>query len=326
MAIIFSQRDYWDLCRASPAPENISPQNAFDTVSPFPTQLGQGYHRFFQLREGVELRISHFQLHKEDVEIASPERSHLLEYEFLLSGKMREHEMITAGQYFLYGNGMAPAVIGRDSADEPILSVSVHMNPSALKTFLGETFDFTSGGLAHLIRPSDQLYYQRYGATTMAMQTALQQILNCPFDGITKKAYLESKVWELMALLIDQELEQPAVKRQPKPLESDDIELMHYAKEVLMARFSDPPSLMELARLVGINDCKLKAGFRQVFGTTVFGYLQDCRMERSRQLLDAGEMTVAEAAQAVGYANRSHFAISFRKRFGVNPGVYRKRH
>lgn len=325
MTITFLQQDYWNLVKASQAPENTSPQNAFETVCPFPLQLGQGANRFFQLREGVELRIPHYQLHTEDVELVAPERSHPLEYGFYLSGKVREEEVITAGQYFLNGSGVAPAVIVRDSADEPILCVNVHIEPSALKTFLGETFDLAYSGLAHLVRPKDQLYYNRSGVTTVAMQTALHQILNCPFDGITKKAYLESKVWELMALLIDQELQQVMVKQWPKPLKADDIERIHYAKEVLTARFSDPPSLMELARLVGINDCKLKAGFRQVFGTTVFGYLQDCRMDRSRQLLDSGEMTIAEAAQAVGYANRSHFAISFRKKFGVNPGVYRKR-
>jgi AraC-like DNA-binding protein len=80
-----------------------------------------------------------------------------------------------------------------------------------------------------------------------------------------------------------------------------------------------------LARIVGINDCKLKAGFRHVFGTTVFGYLHDCRMERSRQLLEAGEMTVTEAAQAVGFVSRGHFAAAFKRRFGVNPSVYMAR-
>jgi AraC-like DNA-binding protein len=79
---------------------------------------------------------------------------------------------------------------------------------------------------------------------------------------------------------------------------------------------------MELARIVGINDCKLKAGFRQVFGTTVFGYLHDCRMERSRQLLEAGEMSVTEAARAVGFVSRGHFAAAFKRRFGVNPSAY----
>ncbi|HHP7244567.1 MAG TPA: helix-turn-helix transcriptional regulator [Elainellaceae cyanobacterium] len=110
-----------------------------------------------------------------------------------------------------------------------------------------------------------------------------------------------------------------------KSLKPDDVERIHYAKEILISRLSHPPTLIELARLVGINDCKLKAGFRQVFGTTVFGYLHDCRMEKSRQLLEAGELSVADAAQAVGFANRSHFAIAFRKKFGMNPSAYRKR-
>jgi AraC-like DNA-binding protein len=47
-------------------------------------------------------------------------------------------------------------------------------------------------------------------------------------------------------------------------------------------------------------------------------------MEKSRQLLAAGELSVADAAQAVGYANRSHFAIAFRKKFGMNPSTYRR--
>lgn len=79
---------------------------------------------------------------------------------------------------------------------------------------------------------------------------------------------------------------------------------------------------MELAREIGINDHKLKVGFRQVFKTTVFGYLHDQRIERSRQLLESGEMTVTGAASAVGFANRGHFAAAFRRKFGINPSLY----
>ncbi|NJL55593.1 helix-turn-helix transcriptional regulator [bacterium] len=46
--------------------------------------------------------------------------------------------------------------------------------------------------------------------------------------------------------------------------------------------------------------------------------------KRPKQLLTAGEMTVAEAASAVGYANRSHFALAFRQQFGLNPSTYRR--
>lgn len=79
---------------------------------------------------------------------------------------------------------------------------------------------------------------------------------------------------------------------------------------------------MELAREVGINDYKLKIGFHEVFDTTVFGCLYEYRMERSRQLLESGNLTVTGVARAVGYANRSHFAAAFKRKFGVNPGIY----
>ena len=249
-------------------------------------------------------------------------RSHPLEYDFYLSGKVYEREVVTAGQYFLNGSGMAPAEIVGDSADEPILGVNVHVEPSALKTFLGETFDFTSGGLAHLIRPDERLCYQRFGETTVAMQTALHQLLHCPFTGITKKAYLESKVWELMALLLDQELRQQDVKPIPHPLKSDDIERIHQARKILLQRLDNPPSLLSLARQVGLNDCALKRGFRQVFGETTFGYLHNHRMEKARQLLIEGEVNITEAARHVGFANRSYFAAAFRKKYGVAPSEY----
>ncbi|MDB9372629.1 helix-turn-helix transcriptional regulator [Nodularia sphaerocarpa] len=151
---------------------------------------------------------------------------------------------------------------------------------------------------------------------------ALQQLLGCPYQGNTKRVYLESKVWELMALQVDQFLEIQTVETTSKSLNAEDIERIHYASEILLKRLDQPPSLMELARMVGINDNKLKVGFKQVFETTVFGYLHDCRMERSRQMLAAGRLTVTEAAKAVVFANRGYFAASFRRKFGVNPGIY----
>jgi AraC family transcriptional activator of pyochelin receptor len=82
-----------------------------------------------------------------------------------------------------------------------------------------------------------------------------------------------------------------------------------------------PPSLMELARQVGLNDFKLKMGFRRVFGKTVFGYLHELRMERSRLLLEEGKMNVKEVSYAVGYMDSGRFSDAFKKQFGVRPSL-----
>lgn len=78
----------------------------------------------------------------------------------------------------------------------------------------------------------------------------------------------------------------------------------------------------ELAQTVGLNEFKLKNGFRQIFGTTVFKHLHNCRMEKARQLLEEGNYTVTQVAWTVGFANRGDFAAAFRRKFGVNPSIY----
>jgi AraC-like DNA-binding protein len=83
-----------------------------------------------------------------------------------------------------------------------------------------------------------------------------------------------------------------------------------------------PPSLLELARQVELNDYALKHGFRQVFGKSVFAYLHDYRMEQARQLLMAGNFKVGEVMQQMGLRDRKFFAGTFRKKFGANPRDY----
>ena len=314
MTLILSQSAYQELVYESeqnqPTPDT---SDGFDLTRPYPVKLGNGYTRYINLRTGLSLDIGNYQLHDEII-TKSSDREHPLEYTFDLSG-------VRAGSYGFFGSGLAPGESLEDSAVEPVTWVSVHVEPELFCQWFGHKGELPTN-LQPLIRKSNQKYYERYGKTTSAMQMALQQLLGCPYQGNTKRVYLESKVWELMALQVDQFLEIQTVETTSKILNAEDIERIHYASEILLKQLDQPPSLMELARMVGINDNKLKVGFKQVFETTVFGYLHDCRMERSRQMLAAGRLTVTEAAKAVGFANRGYFAASFRRKFGVNPGIY----
>jgi AraC-like DNA-binding protein len=134
--------------------------------------------------------------------------------------------------------------------------------------------------------------------------------------------YLESKVMELMALRFAEFLEDDEQFNSSTRLKSDDIDCIHQAKKLLVQNLDNPPSVLELARWVGLNRRKLSEGFRQVLGTTPFGYLRDYRLELAQQLLMNSEKSVEEIALAVGYTNRGHFAAAFRKKFGMNPKAY----
>lgn len=318
MTITISQQEYEELFKEKLEDEqNCCQLDNGDTIWKYPEQLGQGYLRSILLPEGMELAIADYQLHKHLI-VKAPEREHPLEYAFYLAGAHRyNNKSISAGQYAFWGSGIAPKEVCEWPAQR-ITFVNVHLEPEVFCSFIGASGHPPQ--LQQLVRRRDREYYT-CGTTTAAMQIALQQILHCPYQGLTRRIYLQGKVFELLALLLEPLLAEQT-QPQSRKLKPEDIDRIHYAKDILLTRLEHPPSLVELAREAGINDYKLKIGFHQVFGTTVFGYLNEYRMDLSRQLLQEGNLTVTGVARAVGYANRSHFAAAFKRKFGVNPGIY----
>ncbi|ADK83475.1 transcriptional regulator, AraC family [Desulfarculus baarsii DSM 2075] len=135
---------------------------------------------------------------------------------------------------------------------------------------------------------------------------------------------LQCRALELMILAIRQLARRWADRpERGVPLSPRDVENLRAARQVLLDNLADPPSLAQLARRVGVNECKLKQGFRQMFGETPYGLLRQARLERAKGLLEAGEMNVCEASLAVGYANPGNFIGLFKRRFGQTPGEVR---
>jgi len=144
----------------------------------------------------------------------------------------------------------------------------------------------------------------------------LDEIVHCGARGAPRQLQLEAKGLELLAAWIDHlEDDRSASAR----LSAHDVERLEQARKILLARMTTPPRLPELARLAGLNEAKLKAGFRAHFGETVYGYLRRYRLEEAYRLLSQGRYDVTEVAIRVGYANPSKFAAAFRTRFGLRP-------
>ncbi|NJL98644.1 MAG: helix-turn-helix transcriptional regulator [Synechococcaceae cyanobacterium SM2_3_2] len=190
-----------------------------------------------------------------------------------------------------------------------LVSSSEHVLPKPLQRFI-ET--------GHL----DPFY--QLDPTSPSMQAILSQILKCRFQAGMKRLYLESKVLELLSL----KLEQWGLMNQSSfsgiRLKQEDIERIHYARDLLIQQIQDPPSLMQLARKVGINDRKLKEGFRAVFGTTVFGFLHHYRLDQARQLLLEKQLNVQQVAHSVGYQSLSSFSEAFKNQYGLSPRAFLK--
>lgn len=156
---------------------------------------------------------------------------------------------------------------------------------------------------------------------TPGMKAILYDMLHCPFSGFARRLFLEAKGLELLALQIDQ-LSMGYLGRSTA-LRPADVDKLMAVREWLNEHFLQPITLPEVARVVGLNDFKLKKGFRELFNTTVFGYLTDLRMSYARQLLLDNKQTVTEVADALGYQHVHHFTHAFRRHFGYLPGTLR---
>lgn len=279
--------------------------------------IGEGKAHVFDLRCGFELAIEDYQWH-EPVKIELEACEHPLEFAFLLSGNTQD-QSLQAGQAALCGNGACPSMLFKLAPYERFKIIAVHIKPEIFKRFVGIEEDAIPQEMKHLFRSFDQEYYVHNGMITTQMKLALQQILQCPFEGITRRMYLESKILELMALRLQQGIEGEAVSDSGKLPKREQIDRLHQAKDILERYLENPPPLLEIAEQVGLSHYQLKQGFRKAFGTSPFQYLHQYRMEQARLLLYDGKKRVAEVANMVGYSHLGQFAAVFKRKFGISP-------
>lgn len=126
-------------------------------------------------------------------------------------------------------------------------------------------------------------------------------------------AALEYLAWHLTAYRPDDDGDSLSLRER---------KLLMAARERLLLDLSDPPTIAELARETGLNQLKLKRGFKALFGYSVYALFQRERMDRARSLLQQNGVT--ETAMMLGYSNVSHFSAAFRKQFGVLPREARR--
>ncbi len=153
-----------------------------------------------------------------------------------------------------------------------------------------------------------------------SLQLVINSLLHSPISGPGQQLLHECKVIELLVHLATLLSNRKQLNDWLIPLSSGDLERIHAARTLLEQRMENPPTLSELSRTTGLNEFKLKRGFRQVFGTTPFGHLRTLRLEQARKYLETGEMNVYEACMAVGYSSLSNFIALFKKEFGATPG------
>ncbi len=156
---------------------------------------------------------------------------------------------------------------------------------------------------------------------TPSMAVALSQILQHQPNTLMSRLYLKGKVYELLSLYFNP-TEATDVAECPFLVDEENVRKIRNAKKIVLERMTNPPSLQELADEIGLSLKKLKEGFKQLYGSAVYQFVLDHKMNHAQQLLSSGSYNVNEVALQLGYSNSSHFIDAFKKKFGTTPKKY----
>ena len=174
----------------------------------------------------------------------------------------------------------------------------------------------------HFLSPenSTKKYYDN-GVINPSMAVVLSQILSPNIHESMKALYLKGKVYELLSLYFNKN-EDTDIEQCPFLIDEDNVRKIRLAKDIILRNISEPPSLHELSEEIGLSLNKLKEGFKQLYGDTVFGYLLDHKMEEARRMLASNNYNVNEVGLKIGYSTSSHFIAAFKKKYGTTPKKY----
>ncbi|MDO1513055.1 AraC family transcriptional regulator [Maribacter confluentis] len=151
----------------------------------------------------------------------------------------------------------------------------------------------------------------------------LSQIINYNLHPSIKALYVKGKIYELIALYFNKS-PNADIEQCPYLADEENVKKIKKAKEIILANMAEPPTLAELASEIGLSLKRLKEGFKQIYGDSVYSFLFDHKMEYAKRLLETGQYNVNEIGLKVGYSTASHFIAAFKKKYNTTPKKYLK--
>jgi len=164
--------------------------------------------------------------------------------------------------------------------------------------------------------------YTSYAAKDLPVTTEMKRVINdiceCKRSGELKRLHTESKILELLMLQLEQ-MQSGMAEVDKYIIKQDDLKKIEHARDILDAEYTYPPTIIELAKQITLNEFKLKRGFKEYFGTTIYGYVTRLRMEEARRLILDEKKSIGQVAAAVGFNHQSHLTDAFKRYFGILP-------
>ncbi|WP_300691601.1 AraC family transcriptional regulator [Chryseobacterium sp.] len=194
--------------------------------------------------------------------------------------------------------------------------LEINLAPSFFKKFLPEYSGLFETFRNTIEKQQSSLITPDHNRISLEMYEILNDIMHCDRKGVFKRIYLEAKVSELLLLQLEQLFHHESSK---SPIVKKDEEKMYAVRDYILNNLSTSCSLNDLAHHAGTNEFTLKKGFKELFGTTVFGFWNDMKMEEAKKMLLDTHMNISEISDIIGYKNPRHFSAAFKRKYNILP-------
>jgi len=182
-------------------------------------------------------------------------------------------------------------------------------------------FPFLEQVLHNIALGRHGILFKNNGCINAQIRDLAVHAINCPFEEDLRAFYFDIKMKEFLLLLLMQE--RKGLVSLDK-LTKTNFDSIHESRQIIDTRFDAHITLSDIARQVGLNEFKLKAGFRRMFGIGMFEYLLKTRMQKARTLLLETQLPIKDVARRIGYTSKQSFQNAFKKYFDETPGSFRR--
>lgn len=274
---------------------------------------------------GIELIQANFSTTRKLV-LVDPENAETISSSFILSGDVESQFTLNNHSVLHWGHTHGFQYTPDFQGEHIIHNHKLHafslvydnayfksMAQSAGVGYLDNVLDCMERGETLLVPPGKLLLQPR-------MAELLHAIVQCSFQGLTKYLFIEAKMLELFALQMEQFNTNSGAKEEWNRADRERLKAVH---DFITHAYLEPLTLTGLCYQFGLNEFKLKKGYKHFFGSTVFGHIHKLRLQSAQQLLISGQMNVSEVSFHIGYNNISSFSEAFKKQFGYLPGTIR---
>ncbi len=242
------------------------------------------------------------------------------DYEFHYKQLNKRYDLAGGHHNIMYSKGIELEVNNKSLAIE---TLGIAFPKELFISFTQDADDLLKQFSEHILEGKNVIISEEWGTISSPIQQVVDDIISNPYSGSLESIFLLAKTLELLVLCVHNYKKSNEYQYHYLKTKTDK-EAIIAARDFINERLDNPPNLTEIARHVGLNEFKLKYGFKEMFKSTIFGYLTDRRLNLANNYLKNTDKTLAQIAYDLGYSSPQHFSNQFRKKFGVTPKSVQK--